>query len=161
MLSGAGGYYMIVLNILRWNTKEQMEKVLVEQIPNSQLTPLQFTINKNTNLNVKELKCQGKMYDVIRVEVSGNTITYYCVSDIKETQICNQLDALINQETSKRKDDIGQLAKDLFKLFSSIVYNNTPYLRSYFNTTTIFSKGVSLAFFLSNGHQLKIYPPPQ
>lgn len=161
MLSGAGGYYLLVLKLMRWNAREQMERKLAQQVPNSQLTPIKFSIDGNTQSNKKELKYQGKMYDVVRVEISANTITYYCLSDIRETAICQQFDAMLEKETSKRKDDIGVLANDLFKLFSSILYSKTQHLFSCFDTATIFNKIASQVLFLSNGYQLKVYPPPQ
>ncbi len=76
----------------------------------------------------KEFEWHGKMYDVVKYEVHGNNVVYYCINDFEEEVITqsyketqNDLKAL--QHKAKHKSN--NIAKKIFK--PVLVVFNTVY----------------------------------
>lgn len=62
-------------------------------------------------IHEREFRFQGKMYDIVRREMHGDTTWYYCVSDEKETELFANLEEMINHECRQNPQRKQQLEK--------------------------------------------------
>lgn len=68
----------------------------------------------------REFRFKGKMYDIVRREMHGDTTWYHCVSDEKETELFANLDQMVRNEcrqNPQRKQQLEKLQQLLNLLF--------------------------------------------
>jgi len=106
-----------------------IKALLKKQIPESQLIAIKTDLSNVNQLTWyktdKEFMYKGKMYDVVRSEKKTNSVTYYCISDSKETELRATLNKYIKENiagNSSQKNDVHQL----FKKFIQSVYTLNP-----------------------------------
>jgi hypothetical protein len=100
-------------------------KEIAATVPLQQLVKI---TQKNTLDIVDEFEWQGKMYDVVKQEVQGNEIIYYCINDFEEDQIAqNYQDTQndLNTLQHKAKKTANNIAKKIFKPILALI--NTAY----------------------------------
>jgi len=68
----------------------------------------------------REFEYRGEMYDIVKLEQSADSITYWCIHDKAETQINRQLDALTSLATGsdpQHQTSLGYFFSFLKSLF--------------------------------------------
>lgn len=104
-------------------------KEIAAEVPLQQLVKI---TQKNTLDIVDEFEWQGKMYDVVKHEVHGNEIIYYCINDFEEdliVQNCEETQNDLNTLQHKAKNEANNIAKKIFKPILAVL--NTPYTQSH------------------------------
>jgi hypothetical protein len=77
--------------------KHEIKTNALLQIPNNQL--LKFV--KDKDFDDEEFELNGKMYDVVKKEITSKYTIVYCYEDHKETNLNHKIDVLIKSEFSK------------------------------------------------------------
>ncbi|MFZ1786785.1 MAG: hypothetical protein WAT92_00675 [Saprospiraceae bacterium] len=126
--------------LLLSHQKIQIKKEVKEHIDSEKdterLVLLKFTEQeKQEELeweHAAEFEYQNQMYDVVKSEVHGDTTFYWCWHDIEETEINQQLKALICLSFDDRPEKDGFLQKfqNLYKSFyhsnGKLPFKNIP-----------------------------------
>lgn len=73
----------------------------------------------------REFKYGGRMYDIVAVRVSADSITYWCYPDDAETRIDRQLSDWINHAAGQTPPGRGQL-EYLGDFFKSLYHPPAP-----------------------------------
>lgn len=99
--------------------KQRVEKHL-QNTDNEQLVTLTFTYQQARTLlrweHAKEFEYQGEMYDIVSLQWHGNSVTFRCWHDTKETRLNKQLRHVLAQQ-----NPLNQHQKDAQKrLFDSL-----------------------------------------
>lgn len=93
--------YMVVYSSMRMIIRQQTFAKL-SAYPDAALTAI--TISKTSRdfmfkgRNMREVRADGKMYDIVRQKDNGSSITYYCLRDHKEEQMILKA-GLINDQS--------------------------------------------------------------
>lgn len=84
----------------------------IRTLPDQQLTTFSFAKNENKRLQIidsREIRVDGKLYDVARIIDDGVTITYYCLQDELEDSLIaktRQLNAMVHSSPAKKTSGI-------------------------------------------------------
>ena len=80
-------WFSIVKNNIQKEIRQEIRRGLSEK----DLTIITVPVNDESGIcwikPGKEFTCGGKMYDVVKIKISGNSKTYYCIDDIKEKKL--------------------------------------------------------------------------
>ena len=111
------GYYFIY-TIQQYIIKEQIEKELLANIPDSSLEVInaeQFADKIEWNENEKEFSLDGVLYDVVRIKSSEGKTFLYCINDKQEKQLLDNLAKAVNANhgNKQEKNNIKSLLLDL------------------------------------------------
>ncbi len=106
------GYYSIH-QFQVYRVKKEVKKLVKNNIPQEQLTTIAISISEIDRIKWvkkdKEFIFEGEMYDVVKAIKAGNTITFYCIADFKETALFAKLDDYVNDfiasNPNKRKQN--------------------------------------------------------
>ncbi|MCC6724038.1 MAG: hypothetical protein IT258_05970 [Saprospiraceae bacterium] len=104
--------------------REAVKERIMAGVGQNELTQLTFPLQAiETELkwkHSKEFEYKGQMFDVVKSEQRGDSISYWCIHDKAETKINHQLDQLTDLESSKdpqHKATLGNLLDFLKSLF--------------------------------------------
>ena len=88
------------------------DQLTIIKIPQSDLSD-----NKEfVEFDESEISYCGKMYDIIRKEISGNDIIFYCYNDEQEDALNNAFTSFVQQNTKPKSDNpVTYLIKNLIK----------------------------------------------
>lgn len=140
---GAGFVYNVWLISIKQNVKQKMkkehnEKETLIKVPKSwsDAPPADFKWHEE-----REFEYRGQMYDVIKKEIHGDEIWYYCHWDKAETKLLNNLskyvtDYLQQHPSDKQKESTLQAYLD--KLF--LGSGETAFLTSLYEEITFISQ---------------------
>ena len=77
--------------ILKHNVQRQIRQEIRQGLSEKDLTIITVPVNDESGIcwikPGKEFTCGGKMYDVVKIKISGNTKSYYCIDDVKEKKL--------------------------------------------------------------------------
>lgn len=104
LLFNSGGFY-IIFKSLQYRVKKEIKEQIKCSLPDTELTLIR--INKKETRSAssllkwyeegKEFAYRGKMYDVVKQEIKGDTVYYYCINDIKEEQLFAGLNGILDK----------------------------------------------------------------
>ena len=148
------GYYFIY-TIHQYIIKEQIEKELLANIPDSSLEIInaeQFADKIEWNEKGKEFSLQGVLYDVVRIKSSGGKTFLYCINDKQEKQLLDNLAKAVNANHGNKQE------KNTIKSFlSDLVCMNEDQEPGFFsNPSAYLSFTVTL---VSSFEEINIPPP--
>ncbi len=112
------------LQIQKSLIKKKVKAELIAQIDKSELTQLTFSKSQiKTDLrweHDREFEYKGEMYDVVEIQVLGDSICYLCWHDKAETKLNRHLQTLIAQATSSKPEHRARemLCYQLLKLLA-------------------------------------------
>ncbi len=133
LLINIAGYYP-VYKIQQWQIRKEIKKKIKASVPEDELYRIKVTKNSTELEWVREDKefiYDGKMYDIVRCESSGDSITYFCINDTQEMMLFQKLDELVQKnmdsdssEEPEQNDDFGHRrpVKRAAKIFYSLHY---------------------------------------
>jgi len=158
LLYNSLGYFM-VLSVMRMAVRQQ-KWAQIHTTPINQLTV--FTFSKNTKnsrlkiVNKREIKVDGKLYDIARKSDNCNSITYYCVYDQKEESLIAKT-RLFNSNTQQTPTQKTAYLI-LEKIIKTGVINQVPGLYITFKESLLYS---TLLFSYDIPYLKIVSPPPQ
>lgn len=117
-LAGFYVYFIVRLGDLRMNMREKLAELPTDQLEAVRIPIQQF---KTSWMEDKEMKWQGKMFDIARVERHDNIVIVYCIHDKDEDGLLNFIGAVIDmgqQDTQSAPSTVTQ--------FFSLKYILTP-----------------------------------
>ena|GEM_PF-1643475 len=86
--------YLIAYKSGQYFIRQEMKTTLCSKASNNQLKLIKISLlEKNSQnsaiqfVNKKEVKYYGKLYDIVREKITGDSITYYCLNDKKEEKL--------------------------------------------------------------------------
>ncbi|MCB0845496.1 MAG: hypothetical protein KDD63_09535 [Bacteroidetes bacterium] len=125
--------YLITFSCLHYQKRQvrkAVKKQMMAELDDSELVLLQFTLSKSIS-EIKwehegEFEYQGVMYDLVKSEMSGDTVLYWCWPDHKETRLNQELGLLVarvlgeNPENKKNQRRFQDFFKSLFHVKASL-----------------------------------------
>ena len=97
--------YFVVFRVQQYQIRREIKLKIKNGVPEDELVLLKLHKNapeKRSNLMLwlfkKEIRLDGKMYDVVRQEEHGDTVWHFCILDEQETVLFASLDNQIRQE---------------------------------------------------------------
>lgn len=134
---------------------EKVEKYAAT-LPNNKLIKITQQYNGNP---LVEFEQNNKMYDVIRYEIKGSIIHYFCINDSDEEQINKQseqdktLQNIKTKGSTKAKNIIKKMCQQTIGLLSAFTLYNSLYYTEIFNVCCFYKT--------INHPKNAINPPPQ
>ena len=138
LVNGTGfyAYYIIQLRQIRAEMRQALKLRPDHELDVIALTVATF---KEALVEEDEMKVNGRMYDIARVEKSGNLIRVYCLHDEKEDDLIALLQELVSKPLKDRSDMPSEIinfitlnfvkpqADFVLQSFYVSVVNNSPY----------------------------------
>lgn len=121
-LNSAG--YIVIFWELQQETKREMIQKIAGDIPENELTCI--TINKK-EISVSEfrekdeLEYKGSMYDVVNKKENDKYYTFYCVNDVKESQLIKNFGTHFDENKEKTNQNNSKI---LIPLIAPAVIRN-------------------------------------
>ena len=109
------GYYF-VYTIQQHIIKEEIERELLTQIPDSSLDVVveeDHSGKLEWEEEGKEFSLNGDMYDVARIEIKDGKTYLYCINDKKEKEILNNLVKAVNHDSKKERNNVKPVLTDM------------------------------------------------
>ncbi|MFD2244619.1 hypothetical protein [Pontibacter ruber] len=116
------GYYFVFI-VLQQQIRSEIKNQIKQRIPADELHVIAVSINEQGKLDWKregkEFLYKGSMYDVVKTETKDDTVFYYCITDVEETQLFAMLDQLVKEHLahSKKHNSAKKLLKSFYKKF--------------------------------------------
>lgn len=115
-VTGCYLYFAIRLSAIRLEMREQLRHLPAEQLTLFTLTPEEF---KQARVEDHEIKVNGKMYDIARVEVQGNLLQVYALHDEAEDNLLSFLAEIAKRSAHDKKPVPSHLVQLLTLQFVS------------------------------------------
>jgi len=104
LLFNTGGFY-IIFKSLQYRVKKEIKEQIKCSLPDTDLSLIKMNkkdARPGSSLlkwyeEGKEFVYRGRMYDVVKQEIKGDTIYYYCINDIKEEQLFAVLNGILDK----------------------------------------------------------------
>lgn len=121
-VAGSYVYFIVRLSGIRQEMREQLKGK-----PDDELTLLTFTHEqfKNSKVDDHEVKVNGKMYDIARIEVRGDQVLVYALHDEAEDSLLTLLNEMVKR-TEKDKKPVPHSLLHLITLQFVVFENVTP-----------------------------------
>jgi hypothetical protein len=86
--------YLPVFKLQQWDIRRKMELMIKENVLNETVHRIIISNDNKTQLHWeradKEFWFEGNLYDIIRSEIRDGATIYYCLSDVKETNLTSK-----------------------------------------------------------------------
>jgi len=99
-LAGAHVYFILRLYEIHMETRAQLKQLPIDQLQVLKMSLLEF---EDAQVEEDEIEVEDKMYDVARIEKSGNEITVYCLHDQAEDNLLSFLDEILKKASHDKK----------------------------------------------------------
>jgi hypothetical protein len=113
--------YFVVFQVLKYQAKKEIKRVIKSQVPDSELTLITVTAENQDELywfeDEKEFKYQDMMYDIVKKIQKGNVTYYYCIKDTQENGLFANLNDHIQNHV---KNDLSSNKKPISVLQKAI-----------------------------------------
>jgi len=107
----------------------------------------------------KEFRYRSNLYDVVKIKESKDQIKYYCIKDLKETNLVNLMNSLIKKEKEQHKNPLSSHTRKSSKIWFFEDGISQVLKRSYHSNRLNFYKYQEP--FMLNLYLDKATPPPQ
>lgn len=142
--------YIIVFKITQIQIKKEVKRELKSKVKSTDLHLISFSKNDLDKINwmeeEKEFLLNNKMYDIVKKEISENSVLFYCIDDKKEAELFANLDVHINKHlknhSSSQKNTI-KVTDDKYKIshasssglinYYSLINHQTAYILRLFS----------------------------
>ena len=123
--------YIVVFKSYQYAIRKEVKNRIKDAIPENEFTVIRLTNDDVQNgkkgftkIDDKEFSLSGKLYDIVRSQVSGDTTIFYCINDSKEEQLFANLDEHVKRQmdtSGPLRDRANTLLKNLVK--QALLYN--------------------------------------
>ena len=118
------GYYT-AFKIVRYQIRGEVKRMIKNSVPEEDLVAIHVRNSDKCSLYWtkpgKEFRYKGEMYDVVRQEAEGSSVTYYCIHDFKESKLFADLNKHIRkhvadnpQQRKKTENLTKKMSQNLF-----------------------------------------------
>ncbi len=134
------GYYVpyyLIRSLIRSEMNKKTEKLRDEVL----LEKISFKLSEASNhinwtRQGKEFEFKNEMYDIVKVEIKNNVVTYFCIQDKDEYELNQVLDSLIKNNitnNNKRKfAPVKELSKYNLDKYELLKLNQSFSVQNYF-----------------------------
>jgi hypothetical protein len=158
-------YWGVFLS-LKHEIKKEISNYISANVPDEKLCvivlPLKSYYSKTSEFKWiepgKEFCYKNSMYDIVRSRINDNNICFYCINDIKETELFASLYQFIEKNITDNFNHNKSMQLIFQKLFNSFFLDNST-----FNLSTIFTIHkviINSDKYLSFIPE-KLFPPPK
>ena len=158
------GYYF-VFKIAQFDVRAEMKSAIKRNIPMKDLEVITIPATANGSndsqtrfIDDNELIYQGKLYDIVKRELSGNNIIVYCINDKKEEVLLENLYAKLTRENDITKNMNDKSGHILTSMIKDVVFSKTIIIISPIGLDINFS---SVNNEIINSYSEVITPPPR
>ncbi|MBI2258097.1 MAG: hypothetical protein HYU67_04260 [Flavobacteriia bacterium] len=156
--------YFTYFNFEKSNIKKQIKLYLKKGVPINELKTFVFSKHEFNKLHFiekeKEFKLNGKFYDIVKKSYKNNEIHLFCIDDLKESQLFNQLDLFVNNNFNH--SDKNNHSVQIFNLTNSpYLINKQTTIKIIDNNYEIEKKQFDYSFSIITYSQKIIIPPPE
>lgn len=158
---------LVGLRIEIKSLKKAIKKELLTQLDLSQITTLRFSRQDLERRNYiifhtqdNEIEIGGKMYDIISVVASSDSVIYSCYPDHKESELKRNMYASLANLFSQNPIQ-SESTKSLFLFLKNLIFEEIESIQLFkftFNEAISHIKYIAL---IHNGHFLLDSPPPE
>ncbi|MBI4647980.1 MAG: hypothetical protein HY738_15690 [Bacteroidia bacterium] len=131
--------------------KEDVKKQIIAGINEKKLTLLKFTKSEiRTKLHwehSEEFMYNEQMYDIVKTEINGDTISYWCLQDFEETRLNKKINDIVvhalgnNPQNKENQKRLADFFKTLFYprafIWAVHLYSSEKFLFSVYFTNYI------------------------
>jgi hypothetical protein len=110
-LAGFYVYFVVRLGDIRADMRNQLASLPTHQL---QIVSVPLAEFKSSWMEEKEMRWQGRMYDIARVKQSGDRLLVYCLRDHDEDDLISFLNTVVDLSNK----DTRQVPSFVFKLFA-------------------------------------------
>jgi hypothetical protein len=117
--------YLIVFKSYQYAIKNEIKSKIRNAVPDKDLVIIKFSCqdihsrkNHYKKTDDNEFRFGGKLYDIVRSKVNGDTTIFYCINDTREEQLYSNLDAYVKRYMDNNiplKEKTNTLFKTLVK----------------------------------------------
>jgi hypothetical protein len=150
--------HQLVFELAKWEAKNIIKK----NIKTNKFQGVIESIAENASMSWEEkdqeFVLNGQMYDVVKKEVQGQKVIYYCINDSKESNLL----AIYNQwiHSDKSSTNHHQHSKLALK-YSTLECTLTNYIEEQISAMILASKFNDQAIAFQNVHLSLDAPPPK
>ena len=112
----------VIFYFIQKGIKKEMKRVILSEIPDQKLTAIDMPVGlaEQTKsgfvwIEPHEFTYKGKMYDIVRSVILGDTVRYYCVNDTDEEELIKTY----SKQTKQKKPVSTPAAQVLITIFVS------------------------------------------
>gem|GEM_PF-1419583 len=149
--------YLLYFNVERYFIREHVKREISQGFSDKNYVIVVFGPNNKINLEwieEDEFKLNGERYDVVKKQIAGNSISYYCVKDGKEDKLFANFEQKIKEESIPFNKKLNQV----FKVYPVYYYKEKNNVSFLLNTSFFTLKQNVSSDYLSV--KLEIFTPP-
>ncbi|HCR49403.1 MAG TPA: hypothetical protein DIW24_07235 [Bacteroidetes bacterium] len=140
----------VLLHYQKNTIRQEVQTLRTHGIEEKKLVLLKFTLLEQKTIlrweHEREFEYRGNMYDIIKINVTGDTTYYWCWWDKKETEVNKKLTSLTRHISNKKQTDqqtviqIYQYLKTLYfpETVEWALFNKTGPLQPFFWKVTLY-----------------------
>ena len=117
--------YSPVFTLKQWDIRRKMELIIKENVLNETVHIITISDKNKTQFHWErtdtEFWFEGNLYDIIRSETKGNTIIYYCLSDVKEANLTLKYAEILKKRINAPNTEGSSLTDDWQKILKIYV----------------------------------------
>lgn len=155
-LSSTG--YIIIFWELQQETRREMIQKISGEIPDNELTCITISKNEISASEFKqkdELEYKGSMYDVVNKSETDKSYTFYCLNDVKESQLIRNFR---NHFDDNKENTNQNNSRILIPLIAPAVIKNDETVK---RVDVVFSMNNHFSFNYKSIWLDKFTPPPR
>ncbi len=154
------GEYLVV-NAVQWDMRREVKARIQAGVSAHELAMVKISKNNPprdfARRNAREIKYQGKMYDIVKQEERSDSIIYYCLFDERETALYANIEQQIRDELAHNPQRQQQEKELLQKIPKFFFLHTNP---DSFGFRCYSRKPMSQQFLLSDVFPEILSPPP-
>jgi hypothetical protein len=151
-VAGSYIYFVVRLSGIRQEMREQIKHKPVDQLTVLTLTPEEF---QRAKVDDHEVKVNGKMYDIARIDVRETSVLVYALHDEAEDNLLALLDEIVKRSSNDKKPVPSQLIQLITLIFVPVENLFPQNTMVAFAHSTDYSETLESIFFTIDT------PPPQ
>lgn len=154
----------LVFKLFEYKIKKEIKTRIKAGVPEEELVLLKIpklleeNPNKDfTRIHEKEFRYKGEMYDIVNQEDKVDTTYYYCIHDVKESNLFANLESMIADELNnpEKKKELSSVTNILTGVY---IKSETGFL---LKPLTSEIKFIFLPFKIFSIQQNPLTPPPK
>ncbi|MBI4535318.1 MAG: hypothetical protein HY708_03505 [Ignavibacteriae bacterium] len=107
--------YLAVFGVLQYRVKQEIKQVIKASVPADELIVIAVKEGEEYILDWiedHEFRLNGKLFDIVRQQVSSDTTYYFCINDVQEEKLFENLDEHVRNHINSHGQQ-GKSAKDI------------------------------------------------
>lgn len=123
------------LQYQRYIVRKSVKRAMIEGLDEKELVTLSFSRKEADSVleweHSREFGYRGEMYDIVRSEEHGDSVTYRCWPDREESQLNRQLASIVDLHMDKRQPNNRAQQDHLVQFIKLFFYEETVQARPF------------------------------